>query len=95
MAGMRGPLYWARRARDAGAFVGVNPSQLLLVVRAGPRFVGEARRYVAPRTILTAAPALQLISLGAVDDEERFVPEADLDALSRAPYSCGLFEFAK
>jgi SAM-dependent methyltransferase len=59
------------------------------------RVAFNSERVFAPRTILDAAPDLRLLSFSAVDDQERFVPDADLDVLSRARYACGLFEFTR
>jgi hypothetical protein len=38
---------------------------------------------------------MRLDAFDAVDDVERFVPNANLETFASAEYSCGLFQFAK
>jgi len=55
----------------------------------------NAHRIFHPRTIVDAAPGMLLTSFDAVDDADRFVKKANLDAFGDAAFSCGLFEFVK
>ena len=52
-------------------------------------------RVFSPATIVTALPALRLVSFSAVDDAGGIVEPADLEAFTSAEYACGLFEFTK
>lgn len=63
------------------------------VGRQRVRFNSE--RIFDPRSILDAARGLRLAGLRAVDDAGRFMQQPDIDALARAAYSCGLFEFTR
>jgi hypothetical protein len=59
------------------------------------RLAFNSERVFDPRTIVTTLSTLRLVSFDAVDDQDRFVANADLAAFARASYSCGLFEFTK
>jgi hypothetical protein len=59
------------------------------------RLIFNSERIFDPRTIVRTLSDMRLDAFDAVDDAERFVPHADLDAFARAEYSCGLFQFAK
>ena len=55
----------------------------------------NSERVFSPKTILDALPDLRPVSLAAIDEADRFVPDADLDRMLRLPYGCGLFELTK
>lgn len=55
----------------------------------------NAHRVFAPQTILDSFPGLQLVSFSAVDDDGNFIENADLVAVAKTEFSCGLFEFTK
>ncbi len=55
----------------------------------------NSERVFDPRTIVSTLSALRLVAFDAVDDRDRFVPNADLAEFAQARYSCGLFEFTK
>lgn len=59
------------------------------------RLAFNSERVFDPRTIVTTMSPLRLVVFDAVDDQDRFVPNADLAAFAHARYSCGLFEFTK
>jgi SAM-dependent methyltransferase len=55
----------------------------------------NSERVFSPKTILDALQDLRPVSLAAIDEADRFVPDADLDRMMRLPYGCGLFELTK
>jgi len=55
----------------------------------------NSERVFSPKTILDAIPALQPVSLAAIDERDRFVSDADLDRMLTIPAGCGLFELTK
>src|SRR6185437_11346343 len=55
----------------------------------------NAHRIFHPRTILAVVTDMQLASFDAVDDADRLVTGASLDAFAGAAFSCGLFDFVK
>lgn len=59
------------------------------------RLAFNSERIFNPRTIVSTLSALRLVSFDAVDDQDRFVTGASLDAFGSARNSCGLFEFTK
>ena len=59
------------------------------------RLCFNAHRVFAPQTIVEACAPLRLASFAAVDDHDRFVPDASLHGFADARFSCGLFEFRK
>lgn len=65
----------------------------LPVGRERVRFNSE--RIFDPRTVIEAFARLRLVDLKAVDDGGDLVERPAVEALARASYSCGLFEFTK
>jgi uncharacterized protein DUF268 len=59
------------------------------------RLAFNSERVFDPRTVLTTLAPLRLVSFAAVDDQDRFVANADLAAFAQARNACGLFEFTK
>jgi len=55
----------------------------------------NSERVFSPKTILGAIPNLQPVSLAAIDERDRFVPDADLERMLSIPAGCGLFELTK
>jgi SAM-dependent methyltransferase len=55
----------------------------------------NSERVFSPKTILDAVADLELISLAAIDEADRFVPSADVNRIMALSYGCGLFEFTK
>lgn len=55
----------------------------------------NSHRVFAPRTIIDAFTALQLVAFHAVDDSERMRMDPDPSEFDAAAFSCGLFEFTK
>jgi len=53
----------------------------------------NAHRVFAPDTILTQFSSLTLRSFSAVDDANRFHPNAEPSEFASCQYACGLFEF--
>jgi hypothetical protein len=59
------------------------------------RLAFNSERVFDPRTVVSTLSALRLVSFDVIDDQDRFVANADLAAFAQAGHSCGLFEFAK
>jgi hypothetical protein len=59
------------------------------------RLAFNSERIFDPRTILATLSTLRLTAFHAVDDQDRFVADADPSSFHDARYSCGLFEFTK
>jgi hypothetical protein len=59
------------------------------------RLIFNSERVFDPRTVVRTLADMRLDAFDAVDDEERFVPNANLETFARAEYSCGLFQFTK
>jgi hypothetical protein len=59
------------------------------------RLAFNSERVFDPQTIVETLSALRLVAFDAVDDQDRFVVDADPTAFAQARYSCGLFEFTK
>jgi hypothetical protein len=55
----------------------------------------NSERVFSPATILGAIPNLHPLSLAAIDERDRFVPDADLERMLTIPAGCGLFELTK
>jgi SAM-dependent methyltransferase len=55
----------------------------------------NAHRVFAPRSVMEAFPALQLVSFAAISDEGELLDPCGLDQVALADYACGLFEFEK
>ncbi|MDE3151083.1 MAG: DUF268 domain-containing protein [Gemmatimonadota bacterium] len=86
---------WADALR-AFARVLAPGGRLYLGVPIGrERVAFNAHRVFHARTIVAELRALRLLSFSAVDDADRFVENARLDAFDDAALACGLFEFGK
>jgi hypothetical protein len=84
------------RAMSALARVLQPGGRLYLGVPIGrERLEFNAQRVFSPDTVLAGFPRLDLVSFSAVDDDGRFVADADPAMFSPARYACGLFEFTK
>lgn len=81
-------------------------AELLRVVRpGGALYIGlpigkqrlefNAMRVFDPLHVVECFSGCDLVEFAAVDDKNRFVAEASLDAFRAAQYSCGLFHFVK
>jgi hypothetical protein len=55
----------------------------------------NAHRVFAPKTILEAFPALQLLSFSFVGDDGNFYPDIHPLSMPESTMACGLFEFTK
>ena len=55
----------------------------------------NAHRVFRPRTVLQAFSELELVSFAAVDDDGRFMSEAEPADYEAAQYACGLFHFRR
>ncbi|PYR91011.1 MAG: hypothetical protein DMF84_18860 [Acidobacteria bacterium] len=59
------------------------------------RLCFNSQRVFSPATIIDALSDLQLLAFSAVDDDDRLVANAAVDAFAHARNACGLFEFTK
>ena len=55
----------------------------------------NAHRVFNPKSIMTLFKQCKLIEFSAVDDNNRFINNADIKAFDKAEFSCGLFHFKK
>jgi SAM-dependent methyltransferase len=67
--------------------------KLLIGVPVGrERLCFDAHRIFSPDTLLAMFSGLELIEFSFIDDRNRFIRNADLEAARQAYYGCGLFE---
>lgn len=60
-----------------------------------PRTCFNAHHIRTPREVVRLFPHLALLEFSIVDDNRRFVENADIDQYDTSDYACGLFMFAK
>jgi hypothetical protein len=87
-----GPWKAARELMRVLAFGG----KLLIGVPVGrERVCFDAHRIFAPQTVRSMFESLDLVEFSFIDDRNRLIRNASLDAAAEASYGCGLFEFRK
>lgn len=60
-----------------------------------PRVCFNAHRINSPKKIVEYFRALKLVELSAIDDQNNFVENIDIDTLENSSFTCGLFWFTK
>jgi len=89
------PDAWLRLARALARVLKPGGHLYYSVPLGVERVEFNAHRVFAPQTVLSAFSTLRLASFAAIDDGNRFHPEATPEAFAASTYSCGLFEFTK
>ncbi len=60
-----------------------------------PRVCFNAHRVNSPKKILEYFKELKLVELSAIDDQNNFVENIDIETLENSSFACGLFHFTK